>query len=118
MKRTLIALLCIVGLTLGASACTPRGSSRGAIQQYFPEQYDKAVRVVNCESGMNPDAVSPTSDYGLFQINKVHRPMVERMGYSWSQIFDPYVNSRVARVIYDDAARRGNGWSPWTCRYA
>lgn len=116
MKRILLPLLCVIGLVLGASACSPREESKAAIREYFPEQYDKAVRVATCESGLDPEAVSPGGgNWGLFQINTVHKPMVQRMGYSWSRITEPHVNAKVARVIYDDADRRGNGWSPWSC---
>jgi len=120
VKRTLLSLLCVVGLVLGAAACTPEEQSKAAIRQYFPEaQHDKATRVADCESGLDPEAVSPGGgNWGLFQINTVHKPMVQSMGYSWSQITDPYVNAKVARRIYDDALRRGSGWTPWACRYA
>lgn len=120
MKRTLLIFLCLAGVALATTACTPRARSVDAIQRNFPaDQQDKAKRVAQCESGMNPEAVSPGGgNWGLFQINTVHKPMVARMGYSWSQITDPYVNAKVARVIYDDAARRGWGWNPWGCRNA
>ena len=124
MKRTLLLTVCALGLIVAASACTPiPGSSRqqavDAIARYFPEQRAKAERVATCESGMNPAAVSPGGgNWGLFQINTVHKPMVARMGYSWSQITNAYVNAKVARVIYDDADRRGSGWQPWSCGYA
>ncbi len=46
----------------------------------------------------------------LFQINTVHASRVEAMGYSWSQITDPYVNAKVARSVYNSS-----GWSAWAC---
>jgi hypothetical protein len=89
------------------------GSVEDAIYTYFPHVYDQAVSVASCESGLNPDAVSSGGgNHGLFQINNVHQGRVEGMGYSWDQIYDPYVNSHVARAIYDDAG----GWGPWTCQ--
>ncbi|HXH58578.1 transglycosylase SLT domain-containing protein [Iamia sp.] len=117
MKRILLPVLCIVGLAVGASACTPEDLSKDAIRQNFPSsQHDKATRVADCESSLNPEAVSPGGgNWGLFQINTVHKPMVERMGYSWEQITDPYVNAKVARRIFADA---GDTWGPWACRGA
>ncbi len=117
MKRILLPVLCIVGLAVGASACTPDDLSKDAIRQNFPSsQHSKAIRVADCESGLNPGAVSPGGgNWGLFQINTVHKPMVQRMGYSWDQIKDPYVNAKVARRIFADA---GDTWGPWACRGA
>ncbi len=101
-----------LAVTIGAGACDEGrsgGSVHDAIRRYFPEQYDKAVRVATCESGLDPRAVSPGGgNHGLFQINTVHRSRVASMGYSWSDIYDPYVNSRVARTIYNES-----GWAPW-----
>jgi len=86
-----------------------------AINQYFGDVYDQAVAVARCESGLDPNAVSSGGyNWGLFQINVVHKSRVEAMGYSWDQILDPYVNAAVARSIYDDAG----GWGPWGCRRA
>lgn len=116
MKRTLMIAVLVLAV-LGSGACARTSSRTGsvhdAINRYFPEVYDKAVRVATCESGLDPSAVSPTNDHGLFQINYVHRSRVESMGYSWSQIYDPYVNSRVARSLYNES-----GWRPWVCSYA
>ncbi len=86
-----------------------------AINQYFGDVYNQAVGVARCESGLDPNAVSSGGyNWGLFQINIVHKSRVEAMGYSWDQILDPYVNAAVARSIYDDAG----GWGPWGCRRA
>jgi hypothetical protein len=82
-----------------------------AIATYFGDMYSKALSVARCESSLNPYAVSSGGgNHGLFQINTVHRSLVASMGYSWSQIYDPYVNSAVARHIYNES-----GWSPWAC---
>jgi hypothetical protein len=112
VKRTLIIAIAGIALLFGAAACDTREVSKVAIQQSFPEQYDKALAVAECESGLDPSAVSPGGgNWGLFQINTVHKGLVASMGYSWADITNPFVNSQVARVIYDDAG----GWSPWAC---
>ena len=112
MKRSLLIIVLAFGLLWGTVACTTQDTVRAAIQQSFPDQYSKAVAVATCESGLNPNAISPGGgNWGLFQINTVHSSMVRSMGYSWDQILDPYVNSKVARRIYNDAG----GWGPWAC---
>lgn len=75
---------------------------------------ESAVGVARCESTLRPWAVSPGGgNWGLFQINTVHRGRVAAMGYSWSQITDPWVNSRVAHALWSE-----QGWGPWACRWA
>ncbi|HSL59029.1 MAG TPA: DUF4214 domain-containing protein [Acidimicrobiales bacterium] len=75
---------------------------------------ESAVRVAWCESTHRPWVASPGGgNWGLFQINTVHRGMVAAMGYSWSQITDPWVNSRVAFALWAE-----QGWGPWSCRWA
>ena len=60
-----------------------------------------AASVAMAESGGNPDAVSPTDDYGLWQING-----------SWGSMasLSPDANARAAISISGD----GNDWSAWT----
>ena len=112
MKRILVIAVLALGLLL-ASACeaTPV-APKDAIKQAFPtSQFDKAVAVAKCESGLNPKAVSPGGgNWGLFQINRVHEKTLNSMGYSWSQITDPVVNSKLARKIYDSS-----GWRALSC---
>lgn len=116
MKRILLSVVCVAGLVLGLSACNPEEMSKDAIRQHFPEAPDKAIAVAECESGLNPSAMSPGGqNVGLFQINRVAwADTVQRMGYSWDQMTDPYVNTKVARVVYDSSG----GWGPWSCRRA
>ena len=114
-----VALAAVVALALllGSTGCTPEETSKQAIRQTFPASVvDKAMRVAYCESRYTPDAVSRSGDYGLFQINKVTwEKTVKGWGYTWDQMFDPYINSRVALKIYQLA---GNSWQPWSCRGA
>ncbi len=82
------------------------------IRQTFPETPDKAVRVARCESTLDPGAVSPDgANWGLMQINVVHRGLVASMGYSWGQMLQAGPNLAVARAVYD----RAGGWGPWSC---
>lgn len=118
MKRILLSLVCAAGLVLGISACTPQEMSKDAIRKHFPAaQHEKAIAVATCESGLNPAAQSPGGgNVGLFQINKqTWQGEVQRMGYQWNQMTDPYVNAKVARMVFDEA---GGNWRPWSCRNA
>ncbi|HYZ55126.1 MAG TPA: transglycosylase SLT domain-containing protein [Streptosporangiaceae bacterium] len=53
------------------------------------------------ESGGNPNAVSSTADYGLWQINASHGAQAT---------FDPLANAEAAVSI----SSNGTNWNPWT----
>ncbi|CAN5775136.1 hypothetical protein BH24ACT3_BH24ACT3_05970 [soil metagenome] len=113
MKKTLMTGAIALALAAGLASCTPEQRVSMAINAEFPEVAQQATAVAKCESGLDPEAVSPGGgNVGLFQINSVHRGKVADMGYSWDDLKDPFVNARVARSIYDEA----NGWGPWSCR--
>lgn len=96
-------------------APAPTGSAGDAIAAWFPEAYDKAVRVADCESNLNPGAVSAGGgNHGLFQINSVHRSSFTAVtGQPWASVYDAYYNAQFARHLYDSS-----GWQPWGCRNA
>lgn len=94
-----------------AASAAPAGSLEGIIQRHFGDAAPAAIRIAQCESGMNPNAVSPTNDHGLFQINIVHRGQFEAVtGAPWSSVYDPELNTIYARHLYAQ-----QGWGPWTC---
>ncbi|MGQ0617627.1 MAG: transglycosylase SLT domain-containing protein [Acidimicrobiia bacterium] len=85
------------------------------IAAVWGELAPSALGVASCESTMNPEAVGGNGRYyGLFQIGTIHQGLVEALGFTWDQIFDPYVNTIVAKAVFDEAG----GWSPWGCRWA
>ena len=108
-RLPLIAVFAVA--LLGGAACTPQQQ----IASVFGAQSGEAERVAHCESTMNPAAVSPTNDHGLFQINeRYHRASFEQVtGQPWHMIYDGFWNSVYAKHLYDQ-----QGWQPWTCRYA
>jgi hypothetical protein len=118
VKRIVLPLVAAIALLVGASGCTPEAESRDAITKWFPDWAEaKAIRVADCESGLNPDAISPGGgNWGLFQLNRTTwEPTARSMGYTWSQVLDPYINSKIALQVYKAA---GNSFSPWGCRNA
>jgi hypothetical protein len=79
---------------------------------FGPADGPAAIRVAHCESRLNPKAISRGGgNWGLFQLNTVHRKRVESMGYKWEDVLDPWVNARIAKQMFD-----GSGWRPWACK--
>ena len=118
--RAALAGAVFVGV-LGLTACdtapqadTPT-AAQDAIVQAFGPIADQAMGVAQCESSLDPAAVSSGGgNYGLFQINYVHEGDFESVtGQPWSNVLDPYANAAYARYLYDQS-----GWSPWACRWA
>jgi hypothetical protein len=60
-----------------------------------------AAEIAMAESGGNPNAISPTDDFGLWQINASHGAEAS---------LNPVVNARAAISISDN----GTNWSAWT----
>lgn len=89
----------------------PSGEIESLIMaRWGPEHGPKAVAVARCESGLNPQA-SNGSHHGLFQISKRwHEARVNRMGYSFEQMYEAQPNIEVAYAIWSE-----QGWRPWTC---
>ena len=109
MSIALIAVLLIIG-----TGCTP--TEVGV--SYFPASARPVARcIVKRESGGDPRAISPTHDYGLFQINrKAHKRNFEsRYGVAFETgALDPRLNGKYARYLYDYyRSHGGSGWEPW-----
>jgi hypothetical protein len=60
-----------------------------------------AAEIATAESGGRPGAISPTNDYGLWQINGSHGALAS---------LDPIANAKAAVLI----SGNGSNWSPWT----
>lgn len=106
MTRTKRAIcLAVMMVTLASCDMTPEE----AIAVLFQGREAEAHSVMDCESGGDPNAVSPGGgNHGLFQINSVHR---QRFADVWDQRYDPWWNTYMAKTIYNDS-----GWRPWSCR--
>ena len=60
-----------------------------------------AAEIAMAESGGNPNAISPTDDFGLWQINGSNGALAT---------LNPFQNARSAITLSDD----GTNWNPWT----
>ena len=91
---------------------------RPLVATYFrPGDVDRALRIMRCESGGDPnimhDFSNPASASGLFQhLGKYWATRSAAAGYAGVSIFDPTANVATAAWLRD---QRG-GWSHWVCR--
>jgi LysM repeat protein len=67
-----------------------------------PAEAFMAAEIAMAESGGSQYALSPTDDYGYWQINASHGPALAT--------FNAYANARAAVIISNDGA----DWYPWT----
>jgi LysM repeat protein len=88
----------VTGGTLSCSGLEALWTSAGGA----PGEAFMAAEIAMAESGGNQYALSPTDDYGYWQINASHGPAMAT--------FNAYGNARAAIAISDD----GTNWSPWT----
>lgn len=66
------------------------------------------------ESRCTPTARSTTRDTGLLQINDIHLSWLAAYGIDQQSLYDPAVNLRAGRLLFDQAQRMfGCGWQPW-----
>jgi hypothetical protein len=83
--------------TLGCSGLEQLWDSAGG----NPADAFMAAEIAMAESGGNQYALSPTDDYGYWQINVSNGALAT---------FNAYGNARSAIILSDD----GTNWSPWT----
>jgi len=88
------------------------------VASYFPAwEIDNACAILGCESKGDPNAISSTSDHGLFQINKRtwnkpdHPDAWQQVtGTEWSNVYDPTTNVAFAADLWGRSK-----WGPWSC---
>ena len=71
----------------------------------------EALRVAHCESRLQPRADNG-SNFGIFQINAVHRRHGESVEHFRRRMFSIRANVHTAFAL----SHGGRDWSPWTCR--
>lgn len=86
---------------------------RPLVERFFAaDDVDRALDVISCESGGDPNAKNPSSSAsGLFQhLGSEWDRRAYRAGWYQSDIFDPVANVAVAAwLVYE-----GGGWSHWS----
>ncbi|MBK5222053.1 MAG: transglycosylase SLT domain-containing protein [Acidimicrobiia bacterium] len=110
LRRAIAVLVMVFAL----GACTTEDMVRVAFADRgaSPAQQEQAIAVAHCESTLNPGAISPGGgNWGLFQINSVHRARVNQLGFGWNEMLHPWQNAQVAADIWAQ-----QGWRPWSCR--
>jgi hypothetical protein len=92
-----------IGVLVYANKAWGPGGSTATIVKFL----DTAIAVALAESHGNTEAISPTHDYGLWQINKAaHADLFAN--HNWKDARD---NTEMARIVWTDA---GRSFSPWT----
>ena len=80
---------------------------RPLVAGHFGEKMETAMCLIYYESKGNPDAISPTNDYGLMQI---HTPLwLEPYGVTRADLLVPETNLWIAADL-----QRKYGWWPWS----
>lgn len=82
---------------------------RPLVEAHFPaDEVDTALCIIRHESKGDPTADNPRSSAsGLFQV--LGSMWAPYYGVSRDALFDPMVNTRIARAIWD-----GSGWWAWS----
>ncbi|MDH4118785.1 MAG: S-layer homology domain-containing protein [Acidimicrobiia bacterium] len=102
--------------TILVDLSTPAGAGaegwRALVAHFFADgDVDRAVDIIDCESGGDPLAKNPRSTAsGLFQHLASQWPArAEAAGFSGADVFDPVANTAVAAwLVYE-----GGGWTHW-----
>lgn len=96
------------GTAIVQSALAPRGSySCSGLEQLWEQAGGSqaealmAAEIAMAESGGDPNALSPTDDYGLWQINASNGALAT---------LNPFQNAKSAITLSGD----GSNWNPWT----
>jgi hypothetical protein len=76
-----------------------------AIERYFKDT-PVIARVAYCESRFRQNAVSPTADFGVLQVNKMHEEQAKELGHD---IHTLEGNLGFSRYLYDT-----QGLQPWS----
>lgn len=93
---------------------------RPLVAEYFPAHLvEDALRVIDCESNGDPNAVNPRSGAaGLFQFLPSTWSNVSPMaGWAGADVFDPRANIAVAAWLVNYTTEKGLGpWQQWNCK--
>jgi hypothetical protein len=107
-----VTLRTIAAATLTALTLAGKAHAATITQQiranFGPAHDDTALCIANAESRLRPWAISPTGDYGLFQVHLSAHPWVDRRRI---------LTIRYAIQVAVRLSHRGRDWQPWTGTY-
>ena len=84
-----------------------KDSVKDYIIKVFGKDAPKAFKLLECENrSLDPNAVSKTNDYGLFQISAYWQQVQPKF------LLNPYVNTLIAHQLY---VENGNSFKLWSC---
>ena len=93
---------------------------RGLVQQFFPShRVEEALRIMDCESNGDPNAVNPYSGAsGLFQfLPSTWATTAPKAGYGGYSPFDPEANTASAAWLANRYEELGYYyWTAWSCK--
>ena len=69
------------------------------------------LAVAYCESGYDEKAEGALGERGFLQIHPVHKDRIERLGYTWDDMYTLWPNLVVAYDIWLDS----ESWEQWSC---
>lgn len=127
MRKVALAVLASSLILAGCLASAPpppqytHADSYAAIDQAFADHGILVVARFHCiaqeESGHNPYAKNGQYD-GILQLGDHYQGALEAAAVTLGRSpdwYDPYVNARAGRIIFDDRLRRGHDpFGPWT----
>ena len=93
---------------------------RGLVEQFFPShRVEEALRIMDCESNGDPNAVNPYSGAsGLFQfLPSTWATTAPKAGYDGYSPFDPEANTASAAWLANRYEELGYYyWTAWSCK--
>ena len=108
------------GNFVGFIPCTFPEAYRADVERYFPaNRVEQALRVMDCESGGDPNAFNPRSGAsGLMQhLQRYWDYRSTRAGWAGADIFNPTANIAVAAWLAQDGVDKGlSYWHHWQCK--
>ena len=73
------------------------------VHQWNDWDWDRMLRIIECESHGDENVVSPGGHTGAYQISPIH-------GYSYEEMTDPVISTDIAHDIW-----LSQGWGAWSC---